>query len=295
MTTRYPPSSKRTLAAARREQEIAAAMALVAVLDPEGRRSNQALISAALDAVLGALGQRRRAETPPPRSPKSPAKSPANSTAKSPAKSTAKTTRCHDLGLTLVAPWRLPVEELPACSRRIHLKAGPRMTLRHLHDAIQAAFAWQDRHLAAFCDAPGAKRVLAQRVVDEFADDEDDAPLFEQVTLDDVLTPGRVLFYTYDFGDEWWVRIDHHGLVDEAAQTKQLLIDAVGIAPPEDCGGVGGFARLCEAWNRDQQGLQLDDDEAELLAWAGPDFTVEFDTVAREGLRRSFDRPRRRP
>jgi hypothetical protein len=37
-------------------------------------------------------------------------------------------------------------------------------------------------------------------------------------------------------------------------------------------------------------GLHLDDDEAQqLLAWAGPHFTVELDV---EALRRSFDRPR---
>ena len=139
MVTRDPPTSKKALAAARREREIAAASALIAVLDPDGRRSDQALISAALDAVLGALGQRQRPGKP-------------TTTTK-----TTKTAQCHDLSLTLVAPWPMPDEEQPACSRRIHLKVGPRMTLWHLHDAIQSAFSWEDRHLAAFSDAVEAK------------------------------------------------------------------------------------------------------------------------------------------
>lgn len=269
MATRFPHSTKKARAAAQREEAIAAASALIAVLDPDNARTNGTVLTAAIDAVLGALGQR--------------AAKPRGATSVRPA---TKTAAFHDVGLTLISPWPLPDEEQPACSRRIHLKSRPRMTLRHLHDVIQAAFSWEDRHLAAFSDAPGARRFLAQSAEDEFG--EDHAPLFEAVKLDDVLTPGRVLFYTYDFGDDWWLRIEHHGVVDGAAKARQVLVDAVGISPPEDCGGVSGFMRLCRAWIRHQQGLHLDDDDTQLLAWAGPRFTVELDI---EALRRSFDRP----
>lgn len=272
MATRIPHATKKARAAAQREQTVAAASALIAVLDPDNSRTNPAVLHDAIDAVLGGLRHRQRPAKPPG----------ATST-----KTATKMAAFHDVGLTLISPWPLPDDDQPACSRRIHLKVGPRMTLRHLHDAIQAAFSWEDRHLAAFSNDPEGRRFLAQVAADEFG--EDHAPLFEAVKLDDVLTPGRVLFYTYDFGDDWWLRVEHHGLVDGAAKAKQVLVDAVGIPPPEDCGGLPGFTQLCRAWTRHQQGLHLDDDDMQLLAWAGPRFTVELDVAA---LRRSFDRPR---
>jgi hypothetical protein len=69
------------------------------------------------------------------------------------------------------------------------------------------------------------------------------------VTLTDVAPKAKdKLGYIYDFGDSW-----EHKLVVEAivprdeSQTYPICIDGGGAAPPEDCGGVWGYANLVAA------------------------------------------------
>lgn len=71
----------------------------------------------------------------------------------------------------------------------------------------------------------------------------------EKTTLENVLQPrgGRIKF-EYDYGDSWthdlWVKETRDYDKDEKPVIK--LLKAHGMCPPEDCGGVWGYAELLE-------------------------------------------------
>ncbi len=129
----------------------------------------------------------------------------------------------------------------PPIWRRLRLPAAA--TLGDVHDVIQAAFGWTDSHLHAF-EAEGRRWSRPDFGLDEFEDrfaDEAQARLCDVVPA----TGGR-LRYTYDFGDGW----EHEFVVEEILPSDGVP-HAVCVAgrragPPEDCGGVWGYAELLD-------------------------------------------------
>lgn len=136
-------------------------------------------------------------------------------------------------------------------------------SLSQLHDALQAAFGWQDSHLHEF------------RIHDQIyskPDYEDDPPanLADErgVTLVDAVGEGDRFAYTYDFGDGW----RHQVLVERVSAEKGAretpeLIDGERACPPEDCGGTGQFAMLLAALADDSH-----PERGEWLEWLDADF-----------------------
>jgi Plasmid pRiA4b ORF-3-like protein len=126
----------------------------------------------------------------------------------------------------------------PPIWRRLRLPAST--TLAQLHQVIQVAFGWEDAHLHAF--EVGGRRYSRPdfELWDQTADE-------GKARLRDLASrPGGRLRYTYDFGDSW----EHDLLVEDT-----LAPDGVAHAaclggrragPPEDCGGVWGYAELCD-------------------------------------------------
>lgn len=112
------------------------------------------------------------------------------------------------------------------------------MTLKGLHDVIQAVMGWFDYHLWEFT-------IAKQRY--GLPDDEDwgGQPRFlaEKVRLRDVLNPRRTTIdYLYDFGDSW----EHRLTVSKIRQGDPNLsypryVGGEQNGPPEDCGGIPGF------------------------------------------------------
>jgi hypothetical protein len=129
----------------------------------------------------------------------------------------------------------------PPIWRRLRLPAAA--TLGDVHDVIQAAFGWTDSHLHAF--EVGGRRYSRpdfglSDFEDRFADE-------AQARLCDVVpAAGGRLRYTYDFGDGW-----EHDLLVEEILPSDGVPHAVCVAgrragPPEDCGGVWGYAELVD-------------------------------------------------
>jgi Plasmid pRiA4b ORF-3-like protein/Domain of unknown function (DUF1841) len=126
----------------------------------------------------------------------------------------------------------------PPIWRRLRLPAST--TLAQLHQVIQVAFGWEDAHLHAF--EVGGRRYSRPdfELWDEAADE-------GKARLQDLASrPGARLRYTYDFGDSW-----EHDVLVEDALAPDGVAHAVCLAgrragPPEDCGGVWGYAELCE-------------------------------------------------
>ncbi len=160
----------------------------------------------------------------------------------------------------------------PPIWRRLEVPST--ITLRDLHDAIQAAFGWAGYHLWVFETPDGDYGMPDPELGHRDA---------ARVTLDRVAPRTRDrLRYTYDFGDDW-----QHDIVVE-----DVLAAEVGVAyprfvagrracPPEDCGGVWGYADLVEILADPEH-----DEHAERLEWLGLDSADEFDpaTVDRDAV-----------
>jgi hypothetical protein len=162
-------------------------------------------------------------------------------------------TSVHELKLTLD-------HTDPPVWRRLQVPSM--FTLADLHRIIQVAMPWLDYHLHQFLignryySAPGM--LEEPDVVDE-----------RTVRLADVAArKGRVLRYEYDFGDSWEHTITVEDILDpEAGKRYPVCLDGERAGPPEDCGGVWGYARLL-------RGLEEPDNPeyAHLLEWLGRPF-----------------------
>lgn len=118
------------------------------------------------------------------------------------------------------------------------LRVPAELPLGALHDVLQIAFGWKNSHLHDF--EVGEIRFGMADIEDEiFSVDEHGAPLGA------VAREGSTFVYRYDFGDDW----EHEVLVERIAQGAGETITCTGgerACPPEDSGGVSGYAHLLE-------------------------------------------------
>lgn len=118
------------------------------------------------------------------------------------------------------------------------------MTLKALHDVVQAVMGWFDYHLWEFTIADKRYGLPAD-------EDWGTEPRYEaaKTRLRDVLAPGQaVIGYTYDFGDNW----EHRLIVNNVRQGEPdgsypRYIGGERNGPPEDCGGIPGFSDILDA------------------------------------------------
>ena len=133
--------------------------------------------------------------------------------------------------------------EKPTIWRR--LLVPETFTFRQLHRAIQVAFGWENRHLYQFqlqaYNSPWCVREPSDMdgMFDEellFADKTQVLNFLESRDLNQIE-------YVYDFGDDWIheIRLEER---TNALMSVARCLDGEGMAPPEDCGGIGGYAHL---------------------------------------------------
>jgi hypothetical protein len=141
--------------------------------------------------------------------------------------------------------------------------------LSRVHRVVQVAMGWEDCHMHAF-------RIGKTT----YGPDPEDEPGYADETkarLADVARVRTRIGYEYDFGDSW----EHELVVEartvaQAGQTYPVCIAGKGACPPEDCGGIYGFAELKEV-------LAGPDSEErdEMLEWVDEDFDpAHFDLAA---------------
>ena len=151
----------------------------------------------------------------------------------------------------------------PPVWRRVLLPAE--IPLDRLHDVIQAVMGWHDYHMHVFSTESGEYGV---------ADSELGHSDERQATLAALMSePGDRFSYTYDFGDDW----EHELRVEEvlAAEPEAAYPTCVagrGACPPEDCGGVWGYAHL-----RDVLADPTAEDHTGMLIWLELETGTDFD------------------
>lgn len=154
----------------------------------------------------------------------------------------------------------------PPIWRRLQVPAD--ITLAALHEALQVAFAWEDYHMHVFETAYGA----FGRADPELGHRADTRVTLEQVAA----TPGEKITYTYDFGDSWEHLITVEKVLPrEPAVVYPRCVTGRRAAPPEDCGGVYGYAELVEVLADPAH-----PEHEERLDWLGLDDARSFDPAA---------------
>lgn len=130
----------------------------------------------------------------------------------------------------------------PPVWRRIAVPSNT--LLPDLHNVIQDAMGWEDRHLHAFYTGDGSYGRDGQRFEMQFSLDEDDdgtSIAEDNISVDRLLAQvGDTLGYQYDFGDNWEHRLVVEAVGSAADHTVRCL-DGEGTCPPEDCGGGHGY------------------------------------------------------
>lgn len=182
-----------------------------------------------------------------------------------------------------MAPLKLKIELQNAPVKIIRKVLVPEdINMWQFHLVIQDAMGWLDEHLFEFKDKKWHPRISVM-----IKDDEFDFGFFHQAEFSNSpeeaglkkvfveLNESKPFFYWYDFGDDWWHKISFQRVSKkDLALFKGIPVctEAIGACPPEDVGGVWGYAAFIEAIN-DKKHPQY----AELREWANLEPKEKYD------------------
>lgn len=174
----------------------------------------------------------------------------------------AKTGLLYQFKVTLI-------DSHPPIWRRILVPEG---TLDQLHEAIQTAMGWTNSHLHQF--EIGQRRYGDPGMLNDDIFIDDELVNSRETALGELFSgkrPPRKILYTYDFGDNWHHEVAFEGMQDaEAGKQYPLCLAGKRACPPEDCGGLWGYANMLEAIRNPKH------EDHELYAeWLDEDFDPE--------------------
>jgi pRiA4b ORF-3-like protein len=109
-------------------------------------------------------------------------------------------------------------------------------TLEQLHEALRLAFGWADPHMYAFWTSgkwwdPESTRYQTPFELD--SDDDENVRSGRTPISELGVRKGKRIAYLFDFGDEWRLRLKVVDAWDAGDGTYPMLVEAVGVAPPQ--------------------------------------------------------------
>lgn len=129
----------------------------------------------------------------------------------------------------------------PPIWRRLQVPGNA--SLDWLHAVLQVALGWTNSHLHQFWVGD-----------DRYSDARDDSLTYEgapktfeerQFTLQQIAPSENDVFgYEYDFGDSWEHAITVEKILPPDGSKTAFCLDGARACPPEDCGGIWGYAEL---------------------------------------------------
>lgn len=197
---------------------------------------------------------------------------PAKKVTKSPAKKSAvkKSVKSAQLANADVPVYQLKItlrDFKPVIWRRVLVRSD--ITLGTLHAIIQMVMGWNGGHLHQFILGKRPNLIFIGSPMgfdDGEMQDEDDA------ILSQVLPAAKSkMIYEYDFGDGW----EHEIVLEKIVPAEQGVYYPQCLAgekacPPDDVGGVWGYANFLQAINDPNHPQHKD-----LLDWVGGNFDAE--------------------
>lgn len=169
----------------------------------------------------------------------------------------AAPTRVYQLKITLK-------DSKPPIWRRVEVPDD--ITLSKLHAIIQAAMGWTDSHLHMFTVGRTSYGVPDPSYDDDVRDE-------RRVKLNQLFTePKQKFSYEYDFGDSWTHMVLLEQISESVPGVRYPRCTAGKRAcPPEDCGGIWGYADFL-ATITDPENPEHDD----MIEWVGGEFDPEL-------------------
>ena len=144
-------------------------------------------------------------------------------------------------------------------------------TLDRLHEHIQTSMGWTNSHLNQFRigEQLYGDPLLMQETFEELGFEDSTATLLGEILPGD---GKRFRFeYEYDFGDSWSHEVLFEGRIPpEPGKKYPLCVEGERACPPEDVGGVWGYADFLERIADPE-----DEERESLLRWAGGKFDPE--------------------
>jgi hypothetical protein len=160
------------------------------------------------------------------------------------------------------------MESKPPIWRRIQVGD---CSLDKLHEHIQTSMGWTNSHMNHFLidDTRYGDPMLVQENFEEMQYQDSTTTMLSEILPE---TGKRFSFeYEYDFGDGWMHEVLFEGrLKADPAETYPICLEGERACPPEDVGGVWGYADFVEAISDPEN-----EQHRELLQWAGGKFDPE--------------------
>lgn len=185
------------------------------------------------------------------------------------------TERLYQFRITLI-------DSEPPIWRRIQVRDS---TLDKLHERIQTAMGWTNSHLHRF-EIDG-ERYGDPELLDDGFEDYDCTDSTQTKISEIVPKSGKRfrLWYDYDFGDGWRHEVLFEGcLPAEKGQRYPVCVEGDRNCPPEDVGGVWGYAEFLEALANPSH-----ERHDEFVRWAGRFEPETFDAGKRtKAMRRGL-------
>jgi hypothetical protein len=157
----------------------------------------------------------------------------------------------------------------PLIWRRLQVPGSA--SLGWLHAVIQVAMGWTNSHLHQFVVG---KQIYSDPTFD--LDEYEDGPRVldeNKIAVLDIVPRAKSTFvYEYDFGDSWDHRITVEKILDQdpRAETFAQCLDGERACPPEDCGGVWGYADLLQIIRNPKH-----KEYKSMMEWLGGKFDAE--------------------
>jgi len=149
-------------------------------------------------------------------------------------------------------------------------------TFWDLHVAIQNAMGWQNYHLHEFVakdpvtEPPNSKTNVGIGIPDVNSP-YDFIPAWK-VNISDFFKDSKIIYYIYDFGDGWIHTVELEAIPERVEGVDYpRCIDGGGACPPEDCGGIGGYAEFLRAISNPKHKRHK-----ETIEWIGRKFDPDY-------------------
>lgn len=196
------------------------------------------------------------------------------------------------------------IDSQPLIWRRVIIPAD--VTFKRLHDTIQYSMDWWDRHIYEF-KLPKENLMITndKEAYEENkfykkkykknkpTKEEDPLGIIERMIQTNIRQPQtlkidryiemyRNFEYLYDFGDYWRHKIELENIIHDYKFGYPTVIEGEGACPPEDVGGICGYADFLVAWNNPEH-----EEHKRMRTWGESQYYREFDIDFRNNLFKS--------